>query len=51
VIYHVYLPSFRDSDGDELRDPEGVVAGLPYLDGTEAIRSAQVRSRCCRTMA
>ena len=32
VIYHVYLPSFRDSDGDGLGDIAGVIDALPYLD-------------------
>ena len=32
VIYHVYLPSFRDSDGDGLGDLGGLITGLPYLD-------------------
>ncbi len=31
VIYHVYVPSFRDSDGDGLGDLRGVIDGLPYL--------------------
>jgi alpha-glucosidase len=34
IIYHVYLPSFRDSDGDGVGDLEGVVQALPYLDET-----------------
>jgi alpha-glucosidase len=40
VIYHVYLPSFRDSDGDGLGDLSGVLERLPYLDevlGVDAI--------------
>jgi alpha-glucosidase len=40
VIYHVYLPSFKDSDGDGLGDLRGVLEGLPYLDeilGIDAI--------------
>jgi alpha-glucosidase len=40
VIYHVYLPSFKDSDGDGLGDLRGVLEGLPYLDeilGVDAI--------------
>jgi alpha-glucosidase len=31
VIYHVYLPSFRDSDGDGMGDLGGVIEALPYL--------------------
>jgi|SRR5579875_1669246 len=31
VIYHVYLPSFRDADGDGVGDLAGVIEGLPYL--------------------
>jgi alpha-glucosidase len=40
VIYHVYLPSFRDSDGDGFGDLGGLVDALPYLDrvlGVDAI--------------
>src|SRR3954466_849070 len=33
VIYHVYLPSFRDGDGDGLGDFPGLREGLPYLSG------------------
>ena len=32
VIYHVYLPSFRDSDGDGVGDIGGLLEGLSYLD-------------------
>src|ERR1700761_907441 len=34
TVYHVYLPSFRDSDGDGVGDLGGVVQALPYLDET-----------------
>lgn len=40
VIYHVYLPSFRDSDGDGIGDFAGLFEVLPYLDhvlGVDAI--------------
>ena len=37
VLYHVYLPSFRDSDGDGYGDLEGLRAALPYLSTTLGI--------------
>ena len=40
VIYHVYLPSFRDSDGDGIGDFAGLIEALPYLEhvlGADAI--------------
>jgi alpha-glucosidase len=40
VVYHAYLPSFRDSDGDGLGDLDGLRAGLPYLSdrlGVDAV--------------
>jgi alpha-glucosidase len=33
VVYHVYLRSFADADGDGLGDLRGLVARLDYLDG------------------
>jgi len=34
VIYHIYLRSFADSDGDGLGDLPGLIARLDYLNGT-----------------
>jgi alpha-glucosidase len=34
VMYHVYLPSFRDADGDGYGDFDGLRAALPYLADT-----------------
>jgi alpha-glucosidase len=34
VVYHVYLPSFRDADGDGYGDLAGLIHALPYLDET-----------------
>jgi alpha-glucosidase len=34
VMYHAYLPSFRDADGDGYGDLDGLRAALPYLADT-----------------
>jgi alpha-glucosidase len=35
VIYHIYLRSFADSDGDGLGDLPGLIAHLDHLNGSE----------------
>jgi alpha-glucosidase len=37
VLYHVYLPSFRDSNGDGTGDLDGLIDALPYLTDTLGI--------------
>jgi alpha-glucosidase len=42
VMYHVYLPSFRDSDGDGYGDLDGLRAALPHLSETLGVDAVWV---------